>query len=76
MTTRVEENSVKEIYAENKSLPPGNYFLELGLNLWNSSKICERHQCGYMRDHAQNATNPAISLVVYNVVSLLIGPPE
>ena len=28
-----------------------------------------------LRDHAQNTTNPAISLVVYNVIPLMIGPP-
>ena len=28
------------------------------------------------RDDAQNTTNPAISLVVYNVIPLLIGLPE
>ena len=27
-----------------------------------------------LRGHAQNTTNPAISLVVYNVIPLLIGP--
>jgi len=38
------------------------------------------HQTGwqsscYVRDHAQNTTSPAISLVVNNVIPLLIGPP-
>ena len=28
-----------------------------------------------VRDDAQNTTNPAISLVFYNVILLLIGPP-
>ena len=27
------------------------------------------------RDHAQNTTNAEISLVVYNIISLLICPP-
>ena len=28
-----------------------------------------------VREHAQNTTTPAISLVAYNGISLLIGPP-
>ena len=28
-----------------------------------------------LRDHAQNTINPAISLVAYNIILLLIGPP-
>ena len=32
------------------------------------------HILGTVRDHSQNTTNPAISLVVYNVILFLIGP--
>ena len=32
-------------------------------------------QLKQIRDDAQNTTNPAILLVVYNVIPILIGPP-
>ena len=44
---------------------------------WNGIRSRKKEKNAYVliRDHAQNMTNPAISVVAYNVIPLLVGPP-
>ena len=65
--TKILDNEPTENQGDMNSMSFWWYYWDETIN-----KLWKLYVC---RDHVQNMANPAISLVVYNLIPLLIGPP-